>query len=177
MKLRTHYIFSAGLISIILAFFNLSLFANLFISFYASFVANTIIDRLGHEMKRTKHGYLPVRSPLTHTVYRSIIWGIISVLPLLLLYYVYHYHTYHYYYSSYYSSTLILSTIAAGIIVGPSHMLLDSLTEEGIYTKKNGKWRRVALAHFRYNDPVANGIAILVGVILLILSYNIYHFR
>ncbi|WP_338601375.1 DUF1286 domain-containing protein [Sulfolobus tengchongensis] len=162
MKLRTHYIFSVGLISIILALtFNLSFFTNLFISFYTSFLGNTIIDRLGHEMKWSKHGYIPTRTPLTHTVLRSIMWGLVSVLTLLLLFYDY----YHY--------TLILPIIISGIIVGPSHMLLDVFTESGIYTKKNGKWIRIALAHFSYNNVFVNGVSSLIGILLLFLSYSL----
>ena len=42
-------------------------------------------------------------------------------------------------------------------------------TEAGVYVKKGGKWRRYALAHFRYNNPFANGLAALAGIFMLFL--------
>jgi hypothetical protein len=45
-------------------------------------------------------------------------------------------------------------------------MILDVFTEKGIYVKKNGVWTRFALAHYKYNDPLANGLAMFVGLVL-----------
>jgi len=42
-------------------------------------------------------------------------------------------------------------------------MFLDMFTEAGVYVKKGGKWRRYALAHFRYNNPLAKEKTILLG--------------
>jgi hypothetical protein len=42
-------------------------------------------------------------------------------------------------------------------------MLLDVFTERGIYVKRNGKWKRFALAHFSYDNPAVNGVAVLMG--------------
>jgi len=76
---------------------------------------------------------------------------------------------------------IIISLIA--LLNGPSHMLLDAFTERGIYVKRNGKWRRVALAHFSYDNPAVNGLAILLGILMLfaatqlhIYHYNYYHY-
>jgi hypothetical protein len=41
-------------------------------------------------------------------------------------------------------------------------MLLDVFTERGIYVKRNGKWKRFALA-LSYDNPLANSSAILLG--------------
>jgi len=71
---------------------------------------------------------------------------------------------------------LILITILDGVIVGPSHMLLDIFTERGIYVKRNGKWRRFALAHFSYDNPLANGLAIIAGVIMLLAAMHFIHY-
>ncbi|MCY0859563.1 MAG: DUF1286 domain-containing protein [Sulfolobaceae archaeon] len=156
MRLSTHYIFSIGLLTFIFS---------LFTSFYTSFVlsalisipANLIIDRLGHE---ERFGYVR-RTPRTHTFPRSIAWGFIpAILVLIFLIYIM-------------SVRLILPTVLAGIIVGPSHMLLDVFTEHGIYVKKNGRWHRFSLAHFRYDNPAVNGLAILAGALLLFLALNI----
>ncbi|MBB5255178.1 hypothetical protein HNQ62_002953 [Sulfurisphaera ohwakuensis] len=66
-----------------------------------------------------------------------------------------------------------MEVLVSGIIVGPTHMFLDMFTEAGVYVKKNGKWRRFALAHFRYDNPAVNGLAIFVGFILLLIAYYI----
>jgi len=76
------------------------------------------------------------------------------------------------------SFLFVFSVILDGLLVGPSHMFLDVFTERGIYHKVNGKWRRIAFAHFSYNNPLANGLAILLGVIMLFASMELhtYHY-
>jgi len=64
----------------------------------------------------------------------------------------------------------IVPAVIAGIVVGPSHMLLDAFTENGIFKKENGQWVRFALAHRKYNDPLANGITIALGALMLLFS-------
>ncbi|MEM0183023.1 MAG: hypothetical protein QXU93_05505 [Thermoproteus sp.] len=49
-------------------------------------------------------------------------------------------------------------------------MLLDAFTEHGIYVKRNGRWRRFALAHIRSNDPIANALALLLGLMGILAS-------
>jgi len=176
VKLRTHYIFSTCLISLVLSLlFRTPFFNILVISFLISFLGNTIIDRIGHREVVTRFGEIPVRTPLTHTFPRSVLWGVLSSLPVLVIaLYLGHYYYDYSYYSNRYETTPIIyfiSILISGILVGPSHMLLDVFTEKGIYIKKDGKWKRFALAHFRYNSPVANGLAIFVGGIMLYLSY------
>ena len=94
-------------------------------------------------------------------------WGIISSLPILVIAL---YFDYYYNYSNSHE-ILFISILISGILVGPSHMLLDIFTEKGIYVKKHGKWRRFAIAHFRYDSPLANGLALFFGTIMLYLSY------
>ncbi|WCM36567.1 hypothetical protein GO599_03000 [Sulfolobus islandicus] len=57
-------------------------------------------------------------------------------------------------------------------------MLLDVFTERGIYVKRNGKWKRFALAHFSYDNPAVSGMAILLGVIMLFAAMELhtYHY-
>ncbi|BFH72241.1 DUF1286 domain-containing protein [Sulfurisphaera javensis] len=176
MKLKTHYVFSTGLISLLLSLlFSLNFYYNLFIAFYSSFLGNTLIDRIGHKEMLTRRGYIPVRTPLTHTLPRSIGWGLVVILPLLYLIYETHYGYSYYYDDGYYYS--FLPVIISGILVGPSHMLLDVFTENGIYIKKNGKWRRYALAHFKYDNIGINGLAIFLGFLMLLASYYFsYHY-
>ncbi|MFP3163254.1 MAG: hypothetical protein RXQ75_05420 [Acidianus hospitalis] len=57
-------------------------------------------------------------------------------------------------------------------------MLLDVFTERGIYHKVKGRWGRVAFAHCSYDNPMANGLAILLGVIMLFAAMELhtYHY-
>ena len=66
-------------------------------------------------------------------------WIFLIKLGSLLYYYVY----------DYLSEGLVFLTLVS-LLNGSSHMLLDVFTERGIYVKRNGKRRRVALAHFSY---------------------------
>jgi Protein of unknown function (DUF1286). len=161
MKLRTHYIFSSGLLSLITVFFIPFLYA-VFLAGLISFIGNSFIDYFGHEIK----GKYLSRSPRTHTVYRSILWGLLLSLPIGVLYFVFP------------SFLFVFSVILDGLLVGPSHMILDVFTERGIYHKVNGQWRRIAFAHFSYNNPLANGLVILLGILMLFAAMELhtYHY-
>jgi len=165
MKLRTHYVFSLGLLFLIDSLIVGSSLYLLILTGIISVVANNVIDFLGHEVK----GKYIARTPRTHTIPRSIGWGLLVTLPIgITLYYLY---------PDYY---LIYIIVLDGLIVGLSHMLLDIFTERGIYHKVNGKWKRIALAHFSYNNPFANGLVILVGILMLFeameLHISLLHF-
>jgi hypothetical protein len=67
-----------------------------------------------------------------------VVWSFLSALGLSLLYY------YVYEYAD--EELLFLALVSS--LNGPSHMLMDVFTERGKYVRKNGRWRRVALAHF-----------------------------
>ncbi|QXJ32530.1 DUF1286 domain-containing protein [Saccharolobus shibatae] len=172
VRLRTHYIFSTGLLTLLdSVLFHEYFYYTLILSGIVSVIGNSLIDRIGHKEITTRYGYIPVRTPLTHTIPRSVIWGIISVIPILILLLIYYYgFSYHEYYFSL-NNKVILLTLLNGLVVGPSHMLLDVFTERGIYVKKYGKWRRFALAHFRYDNPAINGLAIIAGAVMIYLAY------
>lgn len=176
MKLNTHYVFSAGLISLVLTLFfgKIPFFDILIMSFFISFIGNNLIDRIGHEWVMTKYGEIPKRTPLTHTIPRSIIWGLLTVMPFIVLILLFHY-DYIKIPMQFNYMQFLLPLIISGIIVGPSHMLLDIFTEAGIYVKKNGKWERVALAHLRFNDPLGNGFAMAIGLLMLFIALNLAH--
>ncbi|BCU66572.1 hypothetical protein HS7_00090 [Sulfolobales archaeon HS-7] len=154
MKLITHYLFSIGVM-----FFSVSLFLNvnpftlLLVLSVFSVAGNVLIDRLGHEVRG---GYIR-RTPRTHTLGRSVFWGILPAIPLIL---------YAYLFNSYIALVIFLSCV----LIGPLHIFLDSLTERGIYVRSGGRWRRFSLASFRYNNPVINGWFCLIGVLLLYVS-------
>lgn len=157
MKLRTHVAFSVGLTALTESTLGISnIILLLGSSIVLSYLVNLIIDALGHE---EKDGFTR-RSPRTHTMGRSFTAGlIISLLVALFLYYMSPIGAYR---------ALIIALM--GPVVGWSHMLLDALTENGIYVKRRGRWVRFALAHFKYNNPALNWLFIIIGVMLLIKS-------
>ncbi|MCH1770115.1 MULTISPECIES: DUF1286 domain-containing protein [Metallosphaera] len=146
MKLVSHYVFTAGLLTLISSPF-LSFYTSLVLSFLISWVSNTLIDRLGHEIRG---GYIR-RTPRTHTLFRSIPWGLIPAIPLAIF--------------EGYPILLVL-----GVLAGPSHLLLDVFTERGIFVKQGKRWTRFALAHFSYDNIFVNGLAILAGAMFLYLA-------
>jgi len=165
MKLVTHYLFTTGLLSLIMSMFTPYY---LVLSGVVAIAGNLIIDGLGHKELQTRRGTIPTRTPLTHTYPRSVVWGLLPSIPSLLL--------------GYFLGYYLWWLAVASVLVGPSHMFLDMFTEAGVYVKKGGKWRRYALAHFRYNDPFANGLAALAGIFMLLASihgihyYHYYHY-
>ena len=165
MKLNTHYVFSAGLLTLVNTLLIHGFYFSLVLAGLVSVLGNTLIDRLGHEMVWAGSEYIPRRTPLTHTVPSSVLWGLLSALPVIALaYYVYP----HYYFTK---DALVLAV--DGAIVGPSHMLLDVFTEKGIYVRRDGRWVRFALAHFRYDDPSVNGLASVAGILLLLAALSL----
>lgn len=136
MKLATHAVFTAGILALILRAVGVEPWRALWEAWAVSILANVVIDFLGHRGRR--------RSPLTHTPLRSLAWGALSSAPA-----VYLAHSY--------------LPLLAGALAGPLHLALDVVTEHGIYIC-NPKCRRFALAHVRYNDPLANALAVLLGI-------------
>ena len=90
-------------------------------------------------------------------------WGLLTSVPVILaLHFLFHS-----------PIELILITALDGVVAGLSHMLLDIFTEKGIFHKVDGKWRRIALAHYSYNNPFANGLATLLGILMLFASLKL----
>ena len=159
MKLRTHHVFTFGLLALLDSVLLSDSPVIIVIAGVISVVANNVIDTLGHEIK----GEYISRTPTTHTVPRSMGWGLLTSLPIVL--------ALHFLFRS--PIELILLTALDGVVAGLSHMLLDIFTEKGIYHKVDGKWRRIALAHFSYNNPFANGLATLLGILMLFASLKL----
>jgi len=157
MHFRTHVAFSMGLIAlleVLLSVVNPVLVIGS--SFVLSYLVNFIIDALGHE-ERTH----PVRSPRTHTVGRSFTIGLVLGLAVALFL--------HYMAPVNLMQTTVVTLM--GPMVGWSHMLLDSLTEGGVFVKRRGRWVRFALAHWSYRNPAANWLFTMLG--LAMLAYSI----
>ncbi len=109
-------------------------------------LAQVIIDVLGHTHS---HGYVR-RSWVTHDAVLSLIT---VVLPMTLL-------------TTYYVGNIVLSAYAMTLALY-SHLFLDWLTEGGIFIMRE----RVRGLGIPYNQPVANALFILLGILLLTMSY------
>jgi hypothetical protein len=163
--------FSLGLLYLIDSLIMSSSFYLFIIAGMTSVVVNNLIDSLGHEIRGT---YIS-RTPRTHTIPRSVGWGLLISIPIAVAFYFLSLNSY-----LPFSITFIIITVIDGVVAGLSHMLLDVFTQKGIYVKKNGKWRRFALAHYPYDDPTVNGLAIFLGILMLFLAvyihgYSYYH--
>ena len=118
---------------------------------WLAFATNEVIDILGHMTR----GGRSVRSFWTHSVFTAPVWGIAVALA-----------------SAYLLGAVVgqAMSISQGLFAGVigvvfafSHLLLDSLTEGGIYLGE----RRLALAHLRYDNYVLNGVFTALGVLLV----------
>ncbi|WP_370685226.1 DUF1286 domain-containing protein [Sulfuracidifex tepidarius] len=78
MKLRTHFVFSVGLLVLVSSFVFSSFYFSLLVSSFISVLGNSVIDKLGHREVLTRRGQVPVRTPLTHTLPRSVFWVLSS---------------------------------------------------------------------------------------------------
>lgn len=150
MRLRTHYVFTMGVLFPLGV--NVSPLQGIVMAGILSVASNLIIDRLGHEVR---WGYVR-RTPMTHTLPRSVMWGFLPALFIFLL--------------LYFSGVVLWAVPLMGLLSGPSHLLLDIFTERGIYVKKKRRWSRFALAHFRYDNPMVNLLAVLAGLGIIILT-------
>lgn len=155
MKLISHYIFSLGALLALAVLLGAGSSALLLVVWNA-FAVNWAIDRLGHSSRDGR----PVRAWRTHSVFTApIIGAIIGLaggLAEQLLYSVG---------AAIYPGTLALESCGLGVASALAHLLLDSVTEEGVYVV-----HRVALAHFRYNSVLANGLAMAAGLLLILLA-------
>ncbi len=141
MLLKVHIVFTMGLCT-----FAASLFGNevvIGIAIIQSIVVNYIIDKLGHRGR--------VRSPSTHSPTGASLIGL-STIPLILLVKV----------------TMINMLVVAliGVLAGLSHLMLDSMTENGIYIRG----RRWAISHFKFNDKALNWAFMVVGAAMLLIA-------
>ncbi len=165
MKLKTHNIFTIGILTAVGSFFTNPV-ASLISADILSLTANQIIDSLGH--KANAQGYL-VRTPFTHTIVRSVLWSLIPAVVLFLLLGslgklpVLHLNGHQPYW-----------ILLQGILAGPLHMCLDMITEGGIFRRKNGRFQRFAVAHIKYNNIFWNIFFQLIGIGLVFLIFFIH---
>jgi hypothetical protein len=156
LKALTHDIFSLGVgLYLVLHVERPLLLLNLLLVVWLAVVTNETIDVLGHFAR----GDIPVRSFWTHSVFTAPAWGIAAATASLYLPDLITGHTF--------TASQALFAAGLGTALAYSHLLLDALTEGGVYLGR----RRVALAHFRYNNPIVNGVFFALGLLLVFAAF------
>ncbi len=156
MKAITHDVFSLGLgLYLLYRVVQSPTLSLLVLVAWLAFATNEVIDVLGHVRK----GGRPIRSFWTHSVFTAPAWGVAAAL------------------TSAYALDVVLGqgmTASQALLVGGlgavfaySHLLLDALTEGGVYLGR----RRVALAHMRYDSVALNGTFTALGVLLVFATF------
>ncbi|MGC9178111.1 MAG: DUF1286 domain-containing protein [Conexivisphaera sp.] len=158
MRLATHYIFTIGLIALA-ARPILPIAGALLAAAWLGLTTNWVIDRAGHEMRNG----IPRRTATTHSIPGAAGVGVaLGVVPVIL--------------AAFLDPVALMSAgipppavpllallmAALGALAGLSHLLLDALTEDGIYYHG----RRWALAHWRYDNAVANALFVFLGLVM-----------
>ncbi len=145
----THVVFGAGATAALMEI--QPLYVGAYVALVLSLIVNPVLDWLGH----FRRGPYISRSPFTHSVFTAPVWGAAvaylvwtALGPFGVLGVV--------------SSTTLL---AAGVVVALTHLILDSVTERGVFILGD----RVALAHFRSGNPILNWTFVALGVALFLL--------
>jgi hypothetical protein len=156
MKALTHDLFSVGVgLYIVLRIGGQSGLLYLLLTVWLAFATNEVIDVLGHFTR----GSIPVRSFWTHSVFTAPAWGIaIAIASIYLLDRIIDQGT---------TVSQAIFVSGLGAVLAYSHLLLDALTEGGVYLGG----RRVALAHLRYNNPLLNGFFAALGILLVFAAF------
>jgi hypothetical protein len=156
LKALTHNLFSIG-VGIYLLFRIVPAPSPLYVLLvvWSAFATNGLIDVLGH----IKRGGMSVRAFWTHSIFFAPLWGIaVSVASLYVLDAV-----------TGPEMTALQAVFAAGLgaVLAYSHLLLDALTEGGVFFAR----RRIALAHLRNNNRVLNTAFAGLGVVLVLAAF------
>ena len=158
MKIFTHDVFSFGLAAFLLSRTGLLSVQDVVMALWLTLATNYLIDVLGHR----KRDGIPVRTMITHSVFTAPVWGFAvaaasASLPYSAL-------------NMPVDRMFLLVSVALGILLAYSHLLLDAFTEAGIFYFRH----RVALMNFSYNNPVVNLLCIAIGAVLLALGLGAY---
>jgi len=154
MKELTHYLFSTGISFVLLSLAHAMSLGPVVLALWLSLSVNYVIDVLGHASRDGR----PARTRLTHSLFTAPLWGgAVAAASLAVA-------------SRAYApgpglAGLVLWT-AMGVLVSEEHLFLDGLTQAGVYA-----WsRRMALAHFRYDNPLLNLGFALLGALLIAVA-------
>jgi len=156
MRALTHNIFSLGVgLFLLLRTERPPNILDVLLVLWLALATNWVIDVLGH----TKRNGLSVRSFRTHSVILAPIWGIvIAVASAFLLGAGVGQEP---------STPEAVYLAGLGAALAFSHLLPDALTEGGVFLGR----RRIALAHLRNNNVIANGAFSVLGVLLVLTSF------
>lgn len=153
MKELAHYAFSVGASVYALSVLGFFSLPAVVASVWLSLSVNYVIDILGHS-----HQPYPSRTRLTHSVFTAPVWGaLVSLASVVAFTQVTAGST---------QPMVVIPWVFAGVLIAIGHLFLDSFTQAGVYYWKH----RVAIAHFRYDNPLLNASFVLVGLTLLALS-------
>jgi hypothetical protein len=155
LKSLTHNLFSLGVgLFLLLRTEQPPNVLDVLLVIWLAFATNWVIDSLGH----TSRNGLSVRSFRTHSVLLAPIWGItIALVSLFLL---------DTGIGQKMTTPEVVYFAGLGEALAFSHLLLDALTEGGVFLVR----RRIALAHLRNNNIIANGAFLVLGVLLIVGS-------
>jgi hypothetical protein len=154
LKSVTHNTFSFGLGLYAALHLGFSLISSILLAAWLSLLINWVIDAFGH---RTQNGR-STRAFITHSVFLAPLWGgLLGLMSVALADAIF---------QTPFSTVFSTLVVLLGSGVALSHLLLDSLTEGGVYWRL----RRIAIAHARFDDPVLNGVFVLLGVALIMAS-------
>ncbi|MFP3138430.1 MAG: DUF1286 domain-containing protein [Nitrososphaeria archaeon] len=155
----THVVFTFGLIALAAAWLGLGIAAALLAALWLAAIVNYIIDAAGHETRNGRRRRTAATHSLTGATAVGAVAGFAPTLAVLL--------------AApgavgvYYGSLLLLEMTALGAAAGLSHLLLDALTEGGIYYRGH-RW---ALAHWHYDNGAANGLFALLGILMFAAAF------
>ncbi|MDA4112480.1 MAG: DUF1286 domain-containing protein [Thaumarchaeota archaeon] len=154
MKALTHYLFSTGVSFTLLSLSHALDLNSILLALWLSLSINYLIDVLGH---LSRNG-IPTRTRVTHSIFTAPFWGVaVAVASLTVL-------------SHASGSGTPLHMLGfwtiMGILVSEEHLFLDSLTQAGVYSWR----RRIAIAHFRYDNVALNLGFALLGVLFIVVT-------
>lgn len=157
MKALTHYIFSAGISLGLLSLSHELSLGSTMMALWLSLSVNYLIDLIGHASRRGS----PTRTWVTHSVVTAPFWGsLVAIVSVAAI-------------SKASGSDPLLAVLGfwafMGILISEGHLFLDSLTQAGIYSWK----KRIAIAHFRYDNVALNIGFALLGAVLIAVALGL----
>ena len=153
MKALTHDMFALGLIVYVDSLFEANGLFTIVAAVAATILTNLAIDGFGHARVRG----VPRRLWSTHSVVTAPVWGgLVWALALVVFGSVLG--------APSFSDLDLPRFVFFGMVAGWGHLLLDAMTEGGVFGLGR---RRVALAHFSYDNAVLNLGFSAIGLALL----------
>jgi Protein of unknown function (DUF1286) len=152
MKALTHYLFSTGISFALLSLSRSLDLSSILIALWLSLSVNYLIDALGHLSRNGN----PTRTRVTHSVFTAPFWGAaVAIASLMILSHP----------SGSGPALYVLGFwTSMGVLISEEHLFLDSLTQAGVYSWR----RRIAIAHFRYDNVALNLGFALLGALLIV---------